>query len=558
MKKLTYPAFITQATAVHEGRYTYGPEPEDWSGATYKVKVHCPVHGEFTQTAWNHVKGAGCRRCTFDARKTPVSTLVDRVRDKFGDTITLHVESYSRMSAKATFSCAAHGEFEKVPTDLLSSDYGCPKCGAISSAELRTETEEGWLKRFRESHGSRYSYGPMLRGPYGAVFNVVCPDHGGFLQQATEHASGASCRKCYFDSKKGVMLPGQVCRTLDENLEIARAAHGNTYDYSEVTIDAGYITYRCTAHGLVRQQLSSHLRGHGCAACACSGTSKPQREIEEFMAQAGIDIVPNYNYRSVGRKELDVYIPDQAAGVEFDGLYWHSAEVKGRLNIARKLAETKSLGLRVIHVFEDEWMHRRPQVERLLLHLAGKAPKVHARKCGLVEIDKAQSNRFHEQHHIQGGYTSSRRSFALNHAGEVVMVLDITDVSSDRRGGSGVELRRMSSSVNVVGGATRLFKFAQRTLGFTQCVTYSDNRMFSGKVYPLMGFVEAGQSRPDYFYFKREVCRRYHKSNFTRTKLSRMPGFDPEESEAENTRRMGWLRIYDAGKTKWVWSLSAE
>ena len=53
--------FFDRCAKVHDGRYTY-PE-QDYAGAKQKIRVVCPVHGEFQQAAWSHLSGKGCFDC---------------------------------------------------------------------------------------------------------------------------------------------------------------------------------------------------------------------------------------------------------------------------------------------------------------------------------------------------------------------------------------------------------------------------------------------------------------------------------------------------------------
>lgn len=59
-KKKSIKAFEREATKVHKGRYAYH---QDYNGADKKVKITCDEHGDFWQSATNHLQGAGCPRC---------------------------------------------------------------------------------------------------------------------------------------------------------------------------------------------------------------------------------------------------------------------------------------------------------------------------------------------------------------------------------------------------------------------------------------------------------------------------------------------------------------
>ena len=53
--------FIEKAKKMHGEYFDYSLV--QYTGCTKKVKIICPVHGEFQQTAANHINGNGCEQC---------------------------------------------------------------------------------------------------------------------------------------------------------------------------------------------------------------------------------------------------------------------------------------------------------------------------------------------------------------------------------------------------------------------------------------------------------------------------------------------------------------
>jgi ssDNA-binding Zn-finger/Zn-ribbon topoisomerase 1 len=53
--------FIKEANLIHGGIYKY--DNVDYKGATKKVPITCPTHGDFPQTPDSHLTGAGCPKC---------------------------------------------------------------------------------------------------------------------------------------------------------------------------------------------------------------------------------------------------------------------------------------------------------------------------------------------------------------------------------------------------------------------------------------------------------------------------------------------------------------
>lgn len=59
-KKLTHKEFEEKASIKHKGKYTYH---DDYVNAHEKVKITCPIHGDFYQTPNAHLNGQGCPLC---------------------------------------------------------------------------------------------------------------------------------------------------------------------------------------------------------------------------------------------------------------------------------------------------------------------------------------------------------------------------------------------------------------------------------------------------------------------------------------------------------------
>lgn len=53
--------FISKATDVHKGKYTY--EKAVYKGSESKITITCPIHGDFEQEAQSHLQGKGCTKC---------------------------------------------------------------------------------------------------------------------------------------------------------------------------------------------------------------------------------------------------------------------------------------------------------------------------------------------------------------------------------------------------------------------------------------------------------------------------------------------------------------
>lgn len=127
-KTTTHAEFVKRAIAVHGGVYTY---PEEYTKAQHKLKIICPLHGEFLQSAIKHLQGKGCRKCaTTKNSKKALDTLEDFVAKAtavHGDRYDYTLFEYTKSSIKSTILCREHGPFQQSPNGHLSGK-GCQTC----------------------------------------------------------------------------------------------------------------------------------------------------------------------------------------------------------------------------------------------------------------------------------------------------------------------------------------------------------------------------------------------------------------------------------------------
>ena len=84
-----------------------------------------------------------------------------------------------------------------------------------------------------------------------------------------------------------------------------------------------------------------------------------------------------------------MYFPELKVGIEYNGLYWHSEEMgKDRNYHFNKSLECYDKGIRLIHVFEDEWLYKQDIVKSKIKHILGlnTNERVYARKCYIKEV----------------------------------------------------------------------------------------------------------------------------------------------------------------------------
>ena len=213
-------------------------------------------------------------------------------------------------------------------------------------------------------------------------------------------------------------------------------------------------------------------------------------------------------------------------------------------------------GIRLITVFEDEWLEREKQVKNFLLSVINKNEKtIMGRKTQLKEVPKEDAIHFLEEAHIQGS-PLFEVAFGLYHDNELI---GITTGNKHHRQGHGnlFVLNRLAfkSNTSVSGGSSKLLKALiqyAKTKGYTKLISWSDNRWSEGNVYKKLNFDLTEELSPDYSYVQKQT--RISKQSCQKKSLLRKGAVG--DTEHEMAISLGLYRIYDCGKKRWEINLS--
>lgn len=273
-----------------------------------------------------------------------------------------------------------------------------------------------------------------------------------------------------------------------------------------------------------------------------------QKQVSDWLTSLGLN-VQNCR-RDLIKGELDIFLPDYKIAIEYCGVFWHS-DAHSRINNnyhLNKLRQCDKLGIRLITLFEDEWLYKKDIVKSKIKNIIGISDnKIYARQCIVDQIfDNNIKRQFFDDTHIQGNGPGSL-TYCLKKDDQIVAMMTFK-----QRADSVYELNRYSTIYNVVGGFSKLLTHFQRNNDWNQILSFADLRWSNGGVYDKMGFVLDDTLPPDYRYVIGN--KTYHKFGFRRDALAngKVANFDPGMSEVENTRNNGIYRIFNCGLLRYV------
>ena len=288
-----------------------------------------------------------------------------------------------------------------------------------------------------------------------------------------------------------------------------------------------------------------------CPHCGfAGGISAVENRLLEFVCSIYNGRILT-NSRSVIKPfELDEYIEEKKLAIELDGLYWHNDEVKpDPLYHLNKTEMCEKLGIRLIHIFDSEWIRKNEIVKSRIMSLFGIYGRtIYARSCEVrVLHDKSESWKFQDENHIQGAVRSSV-DVGLYCGDELVSLMTFGKCRFGER--HEWKLLRFCSKLNtrVVGGARKLLGHFEKTYSPRSLVTYADRRWGVGKLYNALGFRFVHNSGPNYWYFKKNTIELQPRSKFQKRKLKDLlERFDPGRTEVQNMKDNGYFRVFDCG-----------
>ena len=279
--------------------------------------------------------------------------------------------------------------------------------------------------------------------------------------------------------------------------------------------------------------------------------SYPERYLCNLLEEYNIKYISN-SRSIIPPLELDIYLPDYNLAIEYCGLYWHST-AHNRITPnyhKQKLIACNNKGIRLITIFEDEWVHNQQLVERKLLTILHKLDndKVFARKCKIVDVDNKTKSQFFNQYHIQGDGPGSI-NIGLEYNNELVACMTFIKQQNNV-----FILNRYATNKQVVGGFSKLLSYFKKNYQWNQVISFADLRWSTGNMYEVNGFQLEKILPVDYYYVDMKNLKRIHKFNFRHKNLPNIlgEGYDPNLSETQNTHNNGWYRIYNCGLLRYV------
>jgi hypothetical protein len=241
--------------------------------------------------------------------------------------------------------------------------------------------------------------------------------------------------------------------------------------------------------------------------------------------------------------EIDIYLPDLKLGFEFNGLYWHSDKFKEKNYHINKTNYFKKKGIRIIHIWEDDWLYKSEIIKSQIKNWLGlNNKKIFARNCQIKEVKNTKN--FLNMNHIQGNDRSNIK-IGLYYNNELLSLMTFNKTEGRKKmeeGGWNLSRFCNKLDTNIVGGASKILNYFINTYKPKRIITYADKDWSIGNLYYKIGFNLLYETKQDYKYIIDN--KRVHKSRYRKSRLK------TNISEDKYMSNLNILKIWDCGKMK--------
>ncbi|MBR1454666.1 MAG: hypothetical protein IJ593_08520 [Lachnospiraceae bacterium] len=327
--------------------------------------------------------------------------------------------------------------------------------------------------------------------------------------------------------------------------------------YNERPTVSGLAEFCGVTYGVMRYHLEKFDLNHS-IYIDMHYTSEGEKELTRFIKsiyngdvkRCVKDVIPPY--------ELDIYIPELKLAIEYNGNFWHSDNMKDKNYHLNKTIMCGKLGIRLIHVFEYEWKNnnQKEKIKSLINNLINKNKNIlYARDLVIKEIENSEAVEFCNKYHLQNGI-NSKINIGLFKDNELVQLM--TFGTPRFSSGYQYEMLRLAtkSDYYITGGSERLFNYFVKKYNPSSVVSYCNLSKFRGDIYFKLGFKFCGWGtvEPNYVWcdgYGNDVLTRYQ--TMKHLLVEKGLGTD-DQTEDEIMESLGYLKIYDCGNLKFVWT----
>ena len=139
-------------------------------------------------------------------KRSSSDSFIRKAKEIHGDYYQYDEVDYQTAHIKVKIICPLHGEFLQKPTNHTDGKKGCNYCGVIKGASKQSKNTPDFINQSKIVHDNYYSYDKTEYKQSHTNVEITCPKHGGFSQTPTNHLDGSGCPDCIHKSEGRISI----------------------------------------------------------------------------------------------------------------------------------------------------------------------------------------------------------------------------------------------------------------------------------------------------------------------------------------------------------------
>lgn len=604
--KLTTVEFIQKSILKHGQKWNYSKV--NYTGSRDKIVIICKEHGEFLQTASDHLSGCGCPECDPTKRLTE-EDFIQKSKIKHGEKYDYSKVRYGKNNYDLVeIICEEHGSFLQRPWAHLRGQ-GCPKC---SNNTLMTNLE--FIEKSKGVHDDKFDYSLTDYSGRRKDVTIICKEHGTFKQMARLHLDGWGCKKCKSSRLEDYLSQklGQISEPFERDKKFIDCRNKKPLPFDfylplrNILIECDGIQHRESIDYFGGEERFEYQRNNDEIKTEFAKSRQIQlirlesnSEIEDFIQKLNIQEI-NFNrsilkditldrvtaikkegdylsktdfnwYRNLDIKyQIDSFIKSLEVDYTTDQANWvigsnhillidnfRDCEINRDKNWLVNLKdELEKKSINLIAIYPEEWIFKTDIVKsRIQNILQTNELKIGSRQCKIIIPDNKSVFKFLEENHIQGKINASVK-IALTYKGEIVSLMTFGKLRKNlgqKSKEDSYELLRFCNKKNctVMGSANKLMKHFEKMYNPKYVLSYADRCWTSidRNIYQKLGFNLVSKTPASYSYLVAD--KKYDRYRYRKDKLIEF-GYDKDKWTERSICSSNLIfKIFDAGCLKY-------
>lgn len=609
--KLTTLEYINKCNIIHKGRWDYSNL--EYTGSKNKVKIICIDHGEFLQTASDHLGGCGCPNCD-KTKKLTSDEFIKRSIIKHNNKYDYSKVNYGNNNYDLVkIICKDHGEFLQRPWAHLRGQ-GCPKC-----CKNTIMSNKDFIEKCILIHGNIYDYSITNYIGRRKNISIICKEHGLFEQEARVHLEGFGCKRCNTSRLEKYLLSNlnSIKEPFEYNKKFKTCKNKNMLPFDfylplrNILVECDGIQHQEPVeyfggqNRFLYQKNNDNIKTKWCHENQIRlirlksnsdidnlinelNNSKilfdksnlkdiltdrdfiknddkyliktdfnyysksVQSEISNFIKELNVNFKENVKYNDININ----WIVDKNYFLLIDN--FRDCEINRSKNWLFNLKnELELIGVNIVVIYPEDWIYKKDIVKSRIKNLLKlNKIKIGSRDCEIIIPDNKSVMKFLNDNHIQGFINSSIK-IALSYNGEIVSIMTFgklrRSLGQKVRQEDSYELLRFCNKINytVIGSGNKLMNFFIKNYAPKYILSYADRcwTSLNNNIYCKIGMSFCKKTLPSYSYLVGD--KKYDRFKYRKDKLVGLGYKKDKWTERMICSSNLVFRIYDTGCLKY-------